>query len=225
MSFVETLKAASSPIWQEIHTMPFNAELTAGTLPKEVFRSYIIQDAHYLEGFARGLAIAASRAPNSEIIGQLSASSNSAAVVEATLHGEYMQLFDVTREDFLATPRSQVCDHYMNSLIATVAVDPFPVGVAALLPCFWVYHSVGQQISKVSTPNNPYQAWIDTYASEEFSTAVEGMLSLTNQLAETADEQLKAKMTAAFKRAVWHEWMFWSSAYHQLSWPEAKNET
>ncbi len=220
MRFIDTLKAATGPLWEHIHTMPFNAELSKGTLPAEVFQGYIIQDAHYLEGFARALAIAASRAPEPATIGQLSASSTSAVMVESALHGEYMKMFGVSREDFLATPRSQACDHYLNSLISIAATEPFPVAVCALLPCFWIYYSVGQKLSASPSTNNPYQAWIDTYAGEEFESSVQGMLSLVDTLAETADEKTKANMTAAFTRATWHEWRFWDSAYHQLTWTQ-----
>lgn len=218
MSFTGTLKAAAEPIWTQIHTMPFNAELSAGTLASEVFKGYIIQDAHYLEGFARALSMAASRAPVPETIGQLSASATGAVMVETALHSEYMNLFGVSREDFLATPRSQACDHYVNSLISTAAIKPFPVVVTALLPCFWVYYSVGQKLNTETIPNNPYKAWIDTYAGEEFAEAVNDMLDLTNRLGENADEQTKHAMIESFKQATWHEWMFWNSAYHQLGW-------
>jgi len=220
MRFIDTLKAETGELWDQIHTMPFNAELSEGTLPSAVFSGYIIQDAHYLEGFARALAIAASKAPTPAIVGQLSASSTSAVMVESALHGEYMNLFGVSRDDFLDTPRSQACDHYLNYLISTAAVAPFPVAVAALLPCFWIYYSVGQALlSQASHNENPYQAWIDTYAGEEFAEAVEGMLALTDTLAEAADDKTKQAMIDAFKRASWHEWMFWHSAYHQRTWP------
>lgn len=225
MRFIDTLKAATGPLWDQIHTMPFNAELSTGTLASDVFSGYIIQDAHYLEGFARALAIAASRAPTPAVVGQLSASSTSAVMVESALHGEYMKQFGVSREDFLNTPRSQACDHYLNSLISTAATAPFPVAVAALLPCFWVYYSVGQTLlSQATRQDNPYQAWIDTYAGDEFAQAVEGMLTLTDQLAEKADKELTLAMTEAFKSATWHEWMFWHSAYHQLGWPKPSDD-
>jgi thiaminase/transcriptional activator TenA len=38
-----------------IRTMPFNAELAAGTLSEARFKHYITQDAHYLIGFGRAL--------------------------------------------------------------------------------------------------------------------------------------------------------------------------
>ena len=50
--------ARKLPLYEKIVAMPFNAELAAGTLAEDRFRHYMIQDAHYLEGFARALSLA-----------------------------------------------------------------------------------------------------------------------------------------------------------------------
>jgi thiaminase/transcriptional activator TenA len=218
MRFIDTLKTATGDLWDQIHTMPFNRELSAGTLPAEIFKGYIIQDAHYLEGFARALALAAARAPNPSAVGQLAGAASGAVMVEAALHTTYMEQFGVSKAEFTRTPKSQACDHYVSALISSAATDDFPVAVCALLPCFWVYYSVGQLLAKESVANNPYQAWIDTYSGEEFASAVEAMLTLTDGLAAKADQATQEKMTQAFIKATWHEWHFWHSAYHQEGW-------
>ena len=48
---------------EAIHQLPFNTELTAGSLARDRFQSYIIQDSLYLGRFSRALAIAAAKAP------------------------------------------------------------------------------------------------------------------------------------------------------------------
>src|SRR3954453_884922 len=57
-------------LYEAIRTMPFNAELAAGVLSEARFRHYITQDAHYLVGFGRALALAAAKAPNADRIVQ-----------------------------------------------------------------------------------------------------------------------------------------------------------
>mgnify|MGYP004722566855 CR=1 FL=1 len=42
--FSEEAWAANLPAYEAIRTMPFNAELAAGTLSAERFRRYIVQD-------------------------------------------------------------------------------------------------------------------------------------------------------------------------------------
>ena len=219
MTFTDQLWAETAPLQTTIQTMPFNAELTAGTLPQDTFQGYIIQDAHYLDGFARALALAAARAPDAESVAQLAGSAAGAIAVERQLHSDYMARYGVAPESFAATPMSQACDHYVSFLLKSCALDPFPVAVTTLLPCFWVYREVGQLIHDRATPDHPYRAWIETYAGEAFSASVDRMLDLTNRLAEKADADTRTRMQATFARSTWHEWHFWDSAYRQAGWP------
>ena len=218
MTFTDQLWAETAPLQRTIQTMPFNAELTDGTLLPEVFQGYIIQDAHYLEGFARALALAAARAPDAESIAQLAGSAAGAIAVERQLHSDYMVQFGVSPATFTATPMSQACDHYVSFLLKSCALGPFPVAVTALLPCFWVYREVGTLIHDHAATDHPYRAWIDTYAGESFSTSVDRMLDLTNRLAEKSDAETCSRMQATFARSTWHEWHFWDSAYRQARW-------
>ena len=68
-------------------------------------------------------------------------------------------------------------------------------------------------------PGNPYQAWIDTYAGEEFHAAVRAVIAATDEAAAMASADVRARMHAAFARATQLEWMFWDSAYRLEQWP------
>ena len=220
MKFTDKLWAETADLQQKILHMPFNEELANGTLPSDTFQGYIIQDAHYLEGFARALALAASRAPNPDAVAKLAGSASDAIAVERLLHAQYMTLYGITNDQFLQTPPSRVCDHYVCSLLASAAIDPFPVAVVSLLPCFWIYHRVGVHIHRNAAPDHPYQAWIDAYASEEFEKSVDGMLQLTDGLANEANDKIRSQMRSAFLRSSAHEWQFWQSAYEKENWPK-----
>ena len=52
-------------IYAAILRHPFVTGLTDGTLPREAFRHYIVQDAHYLRGYARALALCGGPRPAS----------------------------------------------------------------------------------------------------------------------------------------------------------------
>lgn len=218
MTFTDTLWSATADLQETIRTMPFNTELAAGTLSPDAFKGYIIQDAHYLEGFARALALTASRAPEANIIAQLAGSAAGAIAVERQLHDDYMVRFGVSPQAFSAARPSCACDHYTAFLIRSAAIDPFPVAVTALLPCFWIYHKIGTDIHASATPDNPYCAWIDTYAGDEFAASVQAMIDLTDRLGASADPDTRNAMKAAFAQSSWHEWMFWHSAYHCKGW-------
>jgi thiaminase/transcriptional activator TenA len=209
----------NQPLYESILTMPFNAELAAGTLREDRFRHYIIQDAHYLEGFARALALAAAKADNADQIVQFAGASQTAIIVERALHADYFVKFGVKPADFTAARPTPVCDHYVSYLLRIAALEPYPVVLAALLPCFWIYLEVGKNIHARAAKPNPYQAWIDTYAGDEFENAVRAVIDTTDAVAARASEETLTAMHAAFTRATQLEWMFWDSAYRLANWP------
>ena len=153
-------------------------------------------------------------------------SANGAIAVERHLHGHYMALYGVDEASFAATEPTPVCDHYVSFLLRTAATADLSEAIAALLPCFWVYLRVGQDIHTSATKNNPYRAWIDTYAGEDFASGVKQMLELTDRVAKTASDANRARMHHAFRQSTRLEWMFWDSAYHSRRWmvPDANSQ-
>ena len=217
--FSRTAWARNAPIYDVIRRMPFNAELAAGGLSEARFKHYITQDAHYLIGFGRALTLAAAKAPNPDRIVQFAKSAEGAIVVERALHGSFFARFGITAEIFNGTPLSPACHHYVSFLIATAHAEPYEVLLGALLPCFWIYAEVGRDIHGRAAPNNPYQAWIETYAGEDFHDAVRATIAATDEAASGASASLRARMHAAFTRATQLEWIFWDSAYRLEAWP------
>ena len=58
-TFTTELWRSIAPIYTAILRHPFVAGLTDGSLPRESFQFYAVQDALYLRDFARALSIAA----------------------------------------------------------------------------------------------------------------------------------------------------------------------
>ena len=81
--------------------------------------------------------------------------------------------------------------------------------LACLLPCFWIYAEVGKDIYAQSVPDNPYQAWIDTYAGEEFNESVRRVIAAVDAAAAVAAAETVRKMHAAYTAAAKLEWLFW----------------
>lgn len=218
VSFSQEAWARNAAAYETIRSMPFNAELAAGTLPQGRFRHYIVQDAHYLIGFGRALSLAAAKAPDPDAIVQFSRAAQEAIVVERALHGGFFRDYGIGPETFAATPLTPACDHYVCYLLATAYAEPFAVVCAALLPCFWIYKVVGDDIFARAAPGNPYRAWIDTYAGADFAEAVAAMIAATDRAARDASAAERARMHQAFTQATRLEWQFWDSAYRDAAW-------
>ena len=57
MSYCEGVWQQALPRRAAILDLPFNRELAAGTLPRETFQFYMLQDSLYLDGYSRALSL------------------------------------------------------------------------------------------------------------------------------------------------------------------------
>jgi thiaminase/transcriptional activator TenA len=214
MLFTDQLWQQITPLYETILSHGFVQELAAGTLPTTKFQYYIRQDALYLTDFSRALAQLAVKATQPADILQFIEFAANAIRVERILHETYFTRYGIQP----ATQKEPACFAYTNFLLATTATQSLAVGAAAVLPCFWIYREVGKFIYEQASPQNPYQAWIDTYASNDFDQVVSQMLTLTNQLAESASPTELDQMKAAFIQSSRLEWYFWNDAYRLADW-------
>lgn len=218
-SFCTEAWQRNQPLFNETLQLPFNQALADGTLPRQVFQHYMIQDAHYLIAFGRALAVAAGKADDADGIVQFAAAAQEAVVAERELHHSFMQAYEVTAEQFQSTPLTPASHHYCHFLQSVAWSRPYPVALAALLPCFWIYAEVGVDLQKRSIPDNPYQSWIDTYGGDAFHTHVRAVRESVDAVAAQADARTRAEMHTAYTDAARLEWMFWDSAYRLQTWP------
>jgi thiaminase (transcriptional activator TenA) len=219
VGFSDTAWEHTSRLRASIDALPFNTELTSGTLGVERFRGYIVQDALYLGQYSRVLAIAAARGPDAATLHAFASSALEAVAVEQALHEQYLTRFGVDPASLATAEPSPDCLSYTSFLLATAYHDTWEVTTAALLPCFWIYWDVGSRIAKKSDAANPYRAWIDTYADEAFGRAVRTVIGITDRAAAATTKAVRARMLNAFTRSSQYEWLFWDGAYQQRRWP------
>jgi len=218
-SFSQSAWKRNLKIYEKILAMPFNQDLMNGTLAQSRFKHYMIQDAHYLEGFARALSLASAKGLKADHVVHFAGAAQTAIIVERSLHADFFTKFGISKEAFEAAEPTPVCEHYVSYLLRVAALEPFEVVLAALLPCFWIYREVGKHIHARAISPNPYQAWIDTYAGEEFEKAVDAVIAVVDDVAKQASPRTLTAMHHAFARATQLEWMFWDSAYREEVWP------
>jgi thiaminase/transcriptional activator TenA len=202
-----------------IDALPFNTELAAGTLSRERFQGYIVQDALYLGQYSRVLALAGVKGPDGATLQAFGRCALEAVAVEQALHERYLQEFGIDPARLTDAEPSPDCLGYTSFLLATAYHDPWEVLVAALLPCVWIYWDVGSRIARHAEANNPYRAWIDTYADEGFGEAVRMVIGITDRAASSTTSAVQERMMTAFVRSTQYEWLFWDGAYQQRGWP------
>jgi thiaminase/transcriptional activator TenA len=219
MGFTAELWGSIETIYAAILRHPFLTGLTDGSLPRERFRFYAVQDALYLREFARALSIAAARAPQDDWIVMFNEHAAAALKVERALHESFFKEFGLAPERVAATPLAPTTLAYASYLLATAYAAPFHESIASLLPCYWIYWEVGKVLERAGSPDQLYARWIGTYASTEFGGLVRSVLDAT----ETAAARLQAGERDAMRRhflvSSRYEWMFWEMGLRCEEWP------
>src|SRR5919198_2063409 len=121
-------------IYQAVLAHPFLTGLTDGTLPAEAFRHFIVQDAHYLRGYARALAVCAAKAPTERDTVMFAEHAAGAIAAEQQMHAELMAALGSSVQEAAAEPLTPTTRAYVSYLLATVHGGSFAEGLGAGLP-------------------------------------------------------------------------------------------
>ncbi|MEW6636247.1 MAG: thiaminase II [Actinomycetota bacterium] len=217
--FTGELWDAIGPIYAEILAHPFLLGLTDGTLPKDRFRHYVVQDALYLRDYARVLSLTGVRSPSEEGLVMFDEHAIGAITVERSLHEGFLGELGLTQEDLDRTPMAPTTLAYTSYLLRTAALGDYHEALGAVLPCYWIYARVGEALLERGSPDPMYRRWIETYGGEEFQGLVEAVLDLTDRACADLSPPQREAARNAFVTTSRYEWMFWNMGWTLEGWP------
>jgi thiaminase (transcriptional activator TenA) len=218
-SWTARLWSEAAGTYAAILEHPFLAGLTDGSLDPDAFAHYVVQDAYYLRDFARALTVVGSKAPTHAGVGMFARHAAGTVDVELALHESLLPELGLDPGTIAATPVAPTTRAYTSYLLATAHGGTFADGVAAVLPCYWIYAEVGAELVKRGSPDPRYQRWIDTYADAEYQAIVAEALALTDDVGPTLSAADDARARAHFATTARYEWMFWDAAWRREVWP------
>jgi thiaminase/transcriptional activator TenA len=209
----------AEPIFAAILEHPFLTGLTDGTLPAPAFTYYIAQDAHYLRDYARALAVVGAKAPSHADVAMFGRHAAETAEVELALHGTLLPELGIDAATFRSIPPSPTTTAYTNYALAVAYGGSFAEGLAAVLPCYWIYLRVGAALVGLGSPEPHYQRWIDTYAGDGFAASVAEVLAIADRCGPALGPEEERRARGHFRTTARYEWMFWDAAWRQERWP------
>lgn len=218
-NFTRDLWRAIEPIYGAILQHPFLAGLTDGTLSRDCFRHYVVQDARYLRDFARVLGVAAARSPHEDALVMFAEHAIGAMTVERELHEGFFAEFGLAPSEVDQTPMAPTTLAYTSYLLRIVYTGDYAQLLGAILPCYWIYHEVGKRLLLDSSPDPLYRRWIDTYGGEEFAAVVETVLALVDRVGADLTLTQQVATRECFVTASRYEWMFWNMGWTLERWP------
>ncbi|MGH3981066.1 MAG: thiaminase II [Pseudonocardiaceae bacterium] len=215
----DQLWSSIEDIYAAILDHPFITGLTDGGLPHDVFLHFIAQDAHYLRGFARALTVCAAKAPTENDTVMFAEHAAGAIRAEQEMHAELAGRLGLSPEQLAAQPVGPTTLAYGSYLLATTHTGSFAEGLAAVLPCYWIYARVGDALAERSSPDLLYARWIAMYGGEDFQAVVDAVLALTDRVGTELSDAETGRVRGHFVTTSRYEWMFWDAGYRQEAWP------
>ena len=158
-------------VWEQGYRQPFIRELGAGTLARERFAFYLLQDYRYLTEYAKVHALAATKTDDPEIMAFMAQVQQNIFAVESSVHRSYMAGYGISEQEMLDVRQSAFARAYTSNILTIAYSKPLIDILVAVLPCAWVYADYGQRLAREFADTldaNPYKSWVDMYKTDEF---------------------------------------------------------
>lgn len=211
----------------DIENLPFLDQLTKGTLEPLAFTNYLMQDGIYLEGYRRALSLLATKAKILDESRFWSTSSATTIDVEEGMHTALLEdgHLSASRKKLLGKSSSFQASPtalgYTSYVVATAAAEDYSVGVASVLPCYWIYAHAGKVLTKKAaslSADHPYKTWIAAYDSEWFDRDTRKAVSILERCLAEANESVREQISQVFIQACLYELHFWGTAHFLQNW-------
>ena len=218
MSFSRSLKEKSKVIWEKSYRHPFVQCLGEGTLEKERFQFYLLQDYLYLLEYAKVFALGAVKSPTEELMCYFTEAQYGILHREMDLHRQYMKEFLITEESLLSNRATTFNQAYTSNMLAIGLTNDLPELIATVFPCAWSYYDFACRLKEEYGDNlldNPYSSWIDMYSSSEFYQSFEWFFGELDKLCENKSEEELKQIENIFYRSMEFEYLFWEMSYQK----------
>ena len=207
---LQQLIQQAQPDWQRYIEHDFVKQLATGSLPAVCFRHYLKQDYIYLFHYSRAFALAIFKAKD---FAQMEPPRKALDAIcqEIQLHLNYCREWGISEEEIFNTQESAACIAYTRYLLDCGANGGLAEIYAAITPCAVGYAEIGRYIcdNYPRLPNNPYQTWIDTYASEDFQQVAKETADFLNQCCVHLNAEQLQNIQKIFTTATRLEIGFW----------------
>ena len=202
---------AAAGIYQDIIGHPFIKELAAGTLATGRFDRYLAQDELYIGNYGRQMFELAELIDDPAAHEMFVEFAKEGIEGEKVMHALLIERFGIDTQVFPSPITAEYNEHTQKA----IGTGSKEIGLAAMLPCMWVYNEVGKHILQIaSAEGNPYREWIQEYGNEAFTEGVNAVLKLADAYAAAASEEVRKRMTEEFVAATRFEYWFWDYGYY-----------
>ena len=213
----DRLLAAVEEIWDGYYAHPFVEGLRDGTLDKEKFKYYIMQDYLYLIDYARVFALGAAKAPDVASMTMFAHECTSILDNEMDIHDGYMGVLQIEQEELDSMPMAIENASYTAYMLRVAYEEEAGAICASILACAYSYEVIARRMAadRPECLDDPlYGDWVRGYASEEYSEFNRELMEMTNRLTDGISEEAYRHLERIFVDCSRFETGFWDMAWN-----------
>ncbi|MBC1605845.1 thiaminase II [Listeria rocourtiae] len=218
MRFSEVLRAENQEIWQKSKDHPFVRQLVDGSLDKEAFRYYLLQDHYYLTHYVKVIALGIAYADDYVTMMELSKSLASLEKSELMMREKFYPYVGIETADLDEIVASPAAYHYTSHMYRLAGSHSLGRILAGILPCYWLYWEIGEQYADCISPEPLYQSWMEIYQDTGYAEGLQRQIDLLDRIAVGLTDDALAELREAFRISSYAELAFWDMAYKQKTW-------
>ncbi len=213
-------KGAQGP-WQEFTHHGFVEAMRSGTLPREAFLHYLIQDYVFLVHFSRAWSLGVVKSEALEEMKVCAATVDALVNHEMSLHVRVCAAAGIDESTLFGATEAVESLAYTRYVIDAGLQGDFLDLMAALAPCVMGYGEIGLRLSDGKAPDTPYAEWISTYAGPDYQlvcTTVGAMIdtAVARRIGDLSTSPRAQALQGRFTMATTLEVGFWQMGLNGL---------
>ena len=216
MKFTDILFEDVRELWEKYLEHPFVKEIGEGTLDKEKFKNYLVQDYLYLKEYAKVFAMGLVKAENLSDMNLYYGSIKGILEDETEVHTNYLKYFGIDQDKVFDNRKEMTTESYTSYMLGIGLKGDLKEIAMTILPCAWSYQFIGRSLyekHKDALDNNFYKPWIEEYSSVEFEEGSEVWKNHINDLCKDISEKEAENLRDIFMKSSLYEMDFWDMAY------------
>lgn len=195
---------------------PFIQDLRDGTLEREKFKNYLIQDSLYLKEYGKVYGHVFLMVDRIEDLQFLHTCMGVVVSDETNMHTQYLRDYelDVYKVDHMEVKGAN--RKYLDYMLNFTKQGSIKEIFMSALPCTLTYEYIGKTLKKhcgEEIKNNYYGPWIEAYGGEEFEEFSVNSCKFLDRICKNIDEEEEEKLIRIFLQACEHEMKFWDMSY------------
>ena len=212
MSFLRECVEENLPVWRRCLQTPFLQGMARGTLDRELFKGYLVEDSLYLREYARvfawGMLHAGTMAEIREYYSLLAFVNES----EDSTRRRYLKEYGLTDEEIQPLPLRPENAAYVRTMLDAAQKGPgLPECMMAALPCMlsyqWIFTEMAKEDPAVQT--GFYGPFVQDYISGRYAALCRSWGALAERACSGLGGERLARCRALFKACSAHELQFW----------------